>query len=137
MTYRRLAVVAAIAFCFSAVGGGPTLVRADSTVTISQGVDPVTMDPLKRTITPTTNVHYNLFDTLVRQDREGKLIPWAATSWKRVAPTVWEFKLRHDIKFWNGDPLTSADVKFSVEKIRDPAEGGEQQPRLPEWSNPS
>src|ERR1700686_5150236 len=104
MLNRRLAIVAVVAAFLASAVGGPTLpsraVAADvSTVTISQGVDPVTMDPLKRTITPTTNVHYNLFDTLVRQDREGKLIPSVATSWKRVAPTVWEFKLRPDVKF--------------------------------------
>ncbi len=44
---------------------------AESSVTISQGVDPVTMDPLKRTITPTTNAQLQMFDTLLRRDREG------------------------------------------------------------------
>jgi len=133
MPYGRRALLSFAALLALSLGGSAALApagAADSTVTISQGVDPVTMDPLKRTITPTTNVHYNIFDTLVRQDREGKLLPWVATSWKRVAPTVWEFKLRHDVKFWNGDPLTSADVKFSVEKIKDPTEGSEQGPRV-------
>jgi peptide/nickel transport system substrate-binding protein len=133
MPYGRRALLSFAALLALSLGGSAALApagAADSTVTISQGVDPVTMDPLKRTITPTTNVHYNIFDTLVRQDREGKLFPWVATSWKRVTPTVWEFKLRHDVKFWNGDPLTSADVKFSVEKIKDPAEGSEQGPRV-------
>jgi peptide/nickel transport system substrate-binding protein len=134
MPNGRLAILPLAALLATTLGGSTGLAPARaadvSTVTISQGVDPVTMDPLKRTITPTTNVHYNLFDTLVRQDKDGKLLPSVATSWKRVAPTVWEFKLRHDVKFWNGDPLTSADVKFSVEKIKDPAEGGEQQPRV-------
>jgi peptide/nickel transport system substrate-binding protein len=133
MPYRRLALFAFTALLALSLGGSAVLApagAADTTVTISQGVDPVTMDPLKRTITPTTNVHFNLFDTLVRQDREGNLIPSVATSWKRVAPTVWEFKLRRDVKFWNGDPLTSADVKFSVEKIKDPPELSEQGPRV-------
>ncbi len=103
---------------------------ADSTVTISQGVDPVTMDPLQRTITPTTNASINMFDTLLRHDRDGNFIPWLATSWRHVAPAVWEFKLRKGVRFWNGDPLTSADVKFSVEKIKDPSEGSEQGPRV-------
>ncbi|MBC5811476.1 MAG: hypothetical protein GIW95_11595 [Candidatus Eremiobacteraeota bacterium] len=133
MFSRRFSLLAVAAFVLASTIGpgspGPAG-AADSTVTISQGVDPVTMDPLKRTITPTTNVHYALFDTLVRHDLSGKMIPWVATSWKRVSPTVWEYKLRHDVKFWNGDPLTSADVKFSVEKIKDPAEGSEQGPRV-------
>ena len=119
------------AVCASgALAGLARPVSAETSITISQGVDPVTMDPLKRTITPTQNVSLNMFDTLVRHDRDGKLVPWLATSWKHVAPTVWEFKLRKGVTFWNGDPLTSADVKFSVEKIKDPTEGSEQGPRV-------
>ncbi len=103
---------------------------ADTTVTISQGVDPVTMDPLKVTITPTDNAQLQMFDTLLRRDAEGHLQPRLALSYKRTAPTVWEFKLRKDVKFWNGDPLTSADVKFTIEKIKDPAEKSQQTPRV-------
>jgi peptide/nickel transport system substrate-binding protein len=127
---RRAAPALAAALAVTSLLGAVRAAAADSTVTISQGVDPVTMDPLKRTITPTQNVSLNMFDTLLRHDRDGKLIPWLATSWKHVSPTVWEFKLRRGVTFWNGDPLTSADVKFSVEKIKDPAEGSEQGPRV-------
>ncbi|MBC5811471.1 MAG: ABC transporter substrate-binding protein [Candidatus Eremiobacteraeota bacterium] len=113
----------------SLIGTGASPARAaDASIVISQGVDSVTLDPLKRTITPTDNVLNNLFDTMLRRDRDGKLIPWLATSWKRVAPTVWEFHLRRDAKFWNGDPVTSADVRFSIEKVKDPAEASEQTP---------
>ncbi len=122
----------AIALSLAVVVLGPaTAVRAtDSALTISQGVDVVTLDPLKRTITPSNNAHLQMFDTLLRHDASGKLLPRLATSYKRVAPTVWEFKLRKDVKFWNGDPLTSADVRFTVEKIKDPAEQSEQTPRF-------
>jgi peptide/nickel transport system substrate-binding protein len=102
----------------------------DATVVLSQGVDAVTLDPLARTITPSNNVYVQMFDTLARHDPNGKLIPWAARSWRRVSPTVWEYKLRDGIKFWNGDPLTSADVKFAIEKIMDPAYKSEQAPRM-------
>jgi peptide/nickel transport system substrate-binding protein len=125
---RSLALAAGLAIGVSVAP--QRLPAADTTVTISQGVDPVTMDPLQRTITPTTNVQLNMFDTMLRHDRDGKLIPWVATSWRRVSPNVWEYKLRHDVKFWNGDPLTSADVKFSIEKIKDPTEKSEQGPRV-------
>ena len=126
---RRFAafMLAAAAFPLLPLAGASA---ADVTVTISQGVDPVTMNPLKRTITPTTNVQVNMFDTLLRHDPQGHLVPWLAVSYKRVSPNVWEFKLRNDVKFWNGDPLTSADVKFSVEKIKDPSEASEQTPRV-------
>ena len=129
---NRWPAFVALVTSFAALIVGPVrfapAAAADSTITISQGVDPVTMDPLKRTITPTDNVVNNLFDTLLRRDPQGKLIPWLATSWRRTSPTVWEFKLQRGAKFWNGDPLTSADVKFSVEKILDPAQASEQTP---------
>ena len=35
--------------------------------------------------------------------------------------TTWAFKLRPGVKFHNGDPLTSADVKYSLERTWDPA----------------
>ena len=35
----------------------------------------------------------------------------------------WQFKLRKGIKFHNGAPLTSKDVVFSVEKMRDAKAG--------------
>jgi len=131
MLDRRLVSLALATTVALATGGSTAFAPADAagtTLTISQGVDPVTMDPLKRTITPTDNVVNNMFDTLLRRDRDGKLIPWLATSWRQVEPTVWEFKLHRDAKFWNGDPLTSADVKFSIEKIKDPATSSEQAP---------
>ena len=33
-----------------------------------------------------------------------------------VEPTVWEFKLRPNVKFHNGDSFTADDVKFSLER---------------------
>lgn len=127
---RRFAV-ALLALCLAFVAApAPRARAAGATVVISQGVDLDTLDPLKKTITPSTNIYIQLFDQLAKHDLSGKLVPQVATSWKQLNPTTWEFKLRHDVKFWNGDPLTSADVKFSVEKIKDPAEKSEQIPRV-------
>lgn len=128
--HRRFAV-ALLVLAFALVGApAPRAGAADNTVVVSQGVDLDTLDPLKKTITPSNNIYYQMFDQLCTHDASGKLVPEVATSWKQINPTTWEFKLRHDIKFWNGDPLTSADVKFSVEKIKDPAEKSEQIPRV-------
>jgi peptide/nickel transport system substrate-binding protein len=103
---------------------------SEGTVTIAQGVDADTLDPLKASVTPSTNIQAQIFDTLARHDASGKLQPQLALSWKTIAPAVWEFKLRHGVVFSNGDPFTSADVKFSVEKILDPAYKSAQVPRV-------
>jgi peptide/nickel transport system substrate-binding protein len=65
-------------------------------------------------------VTFNLFDNLLSRHRDGKLYPSLAVEWKLVNPTTWQFKLRPNVKFHNGDPFTAADVKFSYERSYDP-----------------
>jgi peptide/nickel transport system substrate-binding protein len=79
------------------------------------------LDPHMSTTYQDIIVSFNLFDTLTARDPDLKLIPRLATEWKATGDTAWEFKLRPDVKFHNGDPLTSADVKFSLERTYDPA----------------
>ncbi len=58
-------------------------------------------------------------------------MPWCglirARRWDRVLAELWsesedglvyEFRLRPNLKFHNGDPLTTEDVKFSLERYR-------------------
>jgi peptide/nickel transport system substrate-binding protein len=57
-----------------------------------------------------------LYDTLLDQNKTGtKIVPGLAESWEIVDPNTLELKLRDGLEFSNGDPLTSAEVKASVE----------------------
>jgi len=87
---------------------------------VSQGGDITHLDPHLATTTTNVTVTFNLFDHLVSRHHDGKLHPSLATEWKLVNPTLWQFKLRRGVTFHNGDPLTSADVKFSIERTYDP-----------------
>ncbi|OGK94793.1 MAG: hypothetical protein A3I03_10605 [Candidatus Rokubacteria bacterium RIFCSPLOWO2_02_FULL_68_19] len=89
-------------------------------VIIAQGVDPSTLDPMNHQETPASNLSTNIFDTLLERDQELKLVPQLAESYRIVAPTVWEFKLRKGIKFHNGEPFDAESVKFSLERLVDP-----------------
>lgn len=82
--------------------------------------DVANLDPYIGVQGPDVDVLGNVFDSLVGRHADLKLHPRLATEWKRVADTVWEFNLRHDAKFHNGDPVTARDVKFSLERIVDP-----------------
>ena len=114
-----------------AVVPAPAPAADPPTIVIAQGVDASTLDPIKSSVTTDTNVQIQLFDTLAKRTADGNsLVPQLATSWKRTAPTVWEFALRRGVTFSNGDPFTSADVKFTVEKILDPAFKSQQVPRV-------
>ena len=87
----------------------------------AQSGDISKFDPHYSTSSNDIRVSFNLFDNLVSRHPDGKLAPSLATEWKLEAQTVWRFKLRQGVKFHNGDPLTSADVKYSIERTYDPA----------------
>jgi peptide/nickel transport system substrate-binding protein len=77
--------------------------------------DPSTAPPQ---ITP-FGLLYGLHDALVRPYPGTKMGPSLAESWKESPDgKTYEFKLRRGLKFHNGDPLTTEDVKFSFERYR-------------------
>src|SRR5690606_34227239 len=59
-----------------------------------------------------------IYDTLAIPSQDGKTVkPSLATSWEQSKDKLsWTFHLREGVKFTNGDPVTSADVKFSIEQ---------------------
>lgn len=87
---------------------------------IATGTDITTLDPQLSTAGNDPNVSFTLYDNLLYRDADGKLQPMLATEYKAVDDTTWQFKLRPDVKFHNGDQLTAADVKFTIERTYDP-----------------
>jgi peptide/nickel transport system substrate-binding protein len=50
-------------------------------------------------------------------DKNGKIVPWLASSWKPNADaTVWTFQIRKGVKFHNGKTLTAKDVVASMKQ---------------------
>src|SRR5207253_5929821 len=77
--------------------------------------DPSTAPPQ---ITP-FGMLYAIHDALVRPYPGHKMGPSLAESWKESPDgKTYEFKLRPGLKFHNGDPVTTEDVKFSFERYR-------------------
>ncbi|HEY7538914.1 MAG TPA: ABC transporter substrate-binding protein [Methylomirabilota bacterium] len=62
---------------------------------------------------------YAIHDALVRPLPNQKMGPSLAESWTESPDGLtYEFKLRRGLKFHNGDPLTTEDVKFSFERYK-------------------
>ncbi len=87
---------------------------------VAQGGDISKFDPHFSTSSNDIRWSFNLFDNLVSRHPDGKLHPGLATEWKLTGQTTWTFKLRQGVKYHNGDPFTSADAKFSIERTYDP-----------------
>jgi peptide/nickel transport system substrate-binding protein len=110
--------------------GAPAGAAPAGRVILAQGVDPTTLDPHLHQETPAFNVLLNVYDTLLFRDRDLKLIPWLAESWKLVNSTTWEFKLRRGVKFHNGEEFDATAVKFSLDRLVDPELKNRQAPNL-------
>src|SRR4029434_4409899 len=87
----------------------------------AQSGDVSKFDPHFSTSSNDIRVSFNIFDNLTSRHPDGKLNPGLATEWKLEGQTTWRFKLRPNVKFHDGDPLTSADVKVSIERTYDHA----------------
>ena len=91
-------------------------------VVIAQGVDPTTLDMMHQQEQPASNVGAQMFESLVERGPDLRLVPALAAQMPRlVAPTVWEVKLRRGVKFHNGEDFNSDSVKFSLERLANPA----------------
>ena len=88
---------------------------------VAQGGDIARFDPHFSTSSNDIRWSFNLFDNLTSRHPDGKLYPGLATEWKLEGQSTYRFKLREGVKFHNGDPFTSADAKFSIERTYDPA----------------
>ncbi len=60
------------------------------------------------------------YDALTYITRDGKLEPWLALEWTRETPTTWLFRLRPNVVFSNGQPLTPQDVINNVMYLTGP-----------------
>ena len=66
----------------------------------------------------------NVLDGLTFYDDDLNLIPWLAESWEQSEDGLtWTFHLREGVLFSNGREMTAEDVKWSFERLIDPATG--------------
>jgi len=84
-------------------------------------VDAGTLDPRLANDTTARRVIEQVYDGLVELDPQLRVQPALAESWTEVSPTVWVFRLRRNVRFHDGTPLTVADVVFTYQTILDPA----------------
>ena len=80
---------------------------------------PTYFDPAETIIGTSFMVLYGLHDALVKPMPGKNLAPSLAESWTASSDgLVYDFVLRKNAKFHNGDPVTADDAKFSFERYR-------------------
>jgi peptide/nickel transport system substrate-binding protein len=69
---------------------------------------------------------FAMYEALVCRDGSGGYLPALAESWTLEDDAcTWTFNLRGPVAFHNGDTLEAQDVVANLERVRDPAMGGE------------
>ena len=111
---RRSMLAAAVA-AFAAVAGAASA----ATLKWASDGDLSSLDPYARQETFLLSFDGNIYEPLVRRDRNLRLEPALALSWAQTSPTVWRFVLRQGVKFQDGTPFSADDVLFSFGRVRE------------------
>lgn len=94
---------------------GPALSgKNDLVVAVSS--EPVTLDPSDQNDSASSLAIRQIYETLIVQDENMNLIPGLAESWEFTGDTTLVLHLRKGVKFHNGEPFTSADVMYSLDR---------------------
>jgi peptide/nickel transport system substrate-binding protein len=100
----------------------PAPVRVEPKVlNVVQASDATSLDPTAVTGVETSNVNNQIFDGLVRMDANMQLTPMLAESWEMKDAQNFTLHLRKGVKFHDGSDFTAKDVKFTLDRILDPA----------------
>src|SRR5512139_147715 len=82
---------------------------------------PVSLDPRVATDAYGEQILQMTHASLVRRDAAGNAAPDLAGKWETPDPLTYRFRLRPGLRFHDGRPLTSVDVRYTFEWILDPA----------------
>jgi ABC-type transport system substrate-binding protein len=104
-------------FCISLVSCAK---RPDShTLVMIIESSPTNLDPRVGTDAQSERIDELIFDPLVHRDDHFNLVPWVAERWEIPDPKTYVFHLRKDVHFHDGRPLTSRDVKWTLDTLHD------------------
>ncbi len=122
---RFVALVVLLALVASATAQDAPPPQTGGTVVVAITADPPGWDPSASTSQEIPRVVYhNVFEGLVRFDRDGNIVPALAKSWSVSDDGLtWTFTIREGVKFHDGSDLTMDDIIAKFERARNPDSG--------------
>jgi oligopeptide transport system substrate-binding protein len=90
-------------------------------IVIGNAAEPSTLDPGRIEGRPESNLAVELFEGLVIQDKDGKVLPGVAEKWEsKEGGKVWLFTLRKNAKWSDGSGVTAQDFEYAFKRMVDP-----------------
>jgi len=132
-THTRLALslVAGVVMAFGVAGGASAQKRGGILKDVIPASAPPSADAHRETTFATVHPFAQFYSLLIRVNPDNPASPtdFVCDLCEGSVPkptnggTTYTFKIRKGVKFHNGDPLTSADIKATLMKIIDPPKG--------------
>jgi peptide/nickel transport system substrate-binding protein len=104
-------------------GAGGTSSKGGGTINYGQADEPDTLDPHQSGQAVVSSLTWLIGGSLLAQDPQSKnYVCYLCDSYNISADGLtWNFKLKQDVKFQDGNPLKAADWKYTFERAQDPA----------------
>src|SRR6267378_2440757 len=101
----------------AATGSAAAKANYGGTITFALENDVSNLDPMLSGLFVDRNIHYAMYDSLVRVDVKGNIIPWLAEKWTTSTDgkTI-TFNLRQGVKYHDGTAFDAASVKWNIER---------------------
>src|SRR6266849_4089233 len=89
------------------------------TITFALENDVSNLDPMLSGLFVDRNIHYAMYDSLVRVSPKGEILPWLAEKWSTSADgKAVTFNLRQGVKYHDGTVFDAASVKWNIERYK-------------------
>lgn len=106
-----------VAIVLGMIGGCGPGKPDPNTVTVLIESSPTNLDPRIGTDAQSEHIDPLIFDPLVKRNEHFGLDPWLAERWEAPDAKTLIFHLREGVRFQDGRPLTSRDVKWTLDSI--------------------
>lgn len=80
---------------------------------------PNSLDPHAANDPSSNHVTVNIYEKLVRFTPDSELEPELSESYEQIEDKTWEFILREDVTFHDGEPFNAEAVKANLDRVRD------------------
>ncbi len=95
----------------------PPAVDPEAELVVAMPDDTQNMDPRLGMGSVRSTYIRQVFESLVDTDPQGRPVPGLAVAWKPVGDTAWEWSLRPNVRFHNGEAFNADTLVFNLDRM--------------------